>query len=102
MKLPYAGKKGCSIIKSLEKDLKKTLPANVEADIISTITKFSSKLNSIKDPTPLEVQHDLIYHSVCNNDNCNDDWFSKQDQVIVYSYTAGYCIDIRENCYNTL
>ena len=79
MKLRYADKKGCSIMKSLKKDLKKTLPANVDADIISTITKLSSQLNSIKDPTPLEVQHDLIYHSVCNSDNCNDDWFAKQD-----------------------
>ena len=33
MKLPYAGEKGCSIIKSLKKHLKKTLPANIEADI---------------------------------------------------------------------
>ena len=34
MKLPYAGKKGCSIIKSLKKHLKKTLPINIETDII--------------------------------------------------------------------
>ena len=100
MKLPYAGEKGCSIIKYLKKDLRKTLPANVEADIISTITKLSSQSNSVKDPTPLEEQHDLIYHSVCNHDYCNDDWFGKQDQVIFYSYTTGYCMDIRENCYN--
>ena len=79
MKLPYAGEKGCSIIKYLKKDLRKTLPANVEADIISTITKLSSQSNSVKDPTPLEEQHDLIYHSVCNHDYCNDDWFGKQD-----------------------
>ena len=72
MKLPYAGEKGCSIIKSLKKHLKKTLPANIEADIIYTGTKLSSQLNNIKDPTLFEEQHDLIYHSVCNNDNCND------------------------------
>ena len=36
MKLPHAGEKGCSIIKSLKKYLKKTLPTNVEADIIYT------------------------------------------------------------------
>ena len=72
MKLPYAGEKGCSIIKSLKKHLKKTLPANIEADIIYTGTKLSSQLNNIKDPTLFKEQHDLIYHSVCNNDNCND------------------------------
>ena len=74
MKLPYAGEKGCSIIKSLKKHLKKTLPANIEADIIYTGTKLSSQLNNIKDPTPFEEQHDRIYHSVCNNDNRKDDY----------------------------
>ena len=77
MKLPHAGEKGCSIIKSLKKHLKKTLPANLEADIIYTGTKLSSQLNNIKDPTPFEEQHDLIYHSVCNNDNCNDDYIGE-------------------------
>ena len=77
MKLLYAGEKGCSIIKSLKKHLKKTLPANLEADIIYTGTKLSSQLKNIKDPTPFEEQHDLIYHSVCNNDNFNDDYIGE-------------------------
>ena len=64
MKLPYTGEKGCSIIKSLKKYLKKTLPANIEADIIYTGTKLSSQLKNIKNPRPFEEQHDLIYHSV--------------------------------------
>ena len=72
MKLPYSVEKGCSIIKSLKKHLKETLPANIEADIIYTGTKLCSQLSSIKDPTPFEEQRDLIYHSVCNNDNCTD------------------------------
>ena len=72
MKLPYVGAKGCSIIKFLKKHLKKTLPANLEADIIYTGTKLSLQLNSIKDPMLFIEQHGLIYHSACNNDNCND------------------------------
>ena len=82
MKLPYAGEKGCSIIKSLKKHLKKTLPANIEADIIYTGTKLSSQLNNIKDPTPFEEQHDLIYHSVCNNENCNDNYIGEIAQPL--------------------
>ena len=77
MQLPYAGVKGCSIIKSFKKHLKRTLPANIEADIIYTGTKLSSQLNNIKDPTLFEEQHDLIYHSVCKNDNCNDDYIGE-------------------------
>ena len=44
MKLPHAGEKGCSIIKSLEKYLKKTLSANIEADIIYTDYLFIPKI----------------------------------------------------------
>ena len=43
--LPYADEKGCSIVKSLKKHLKKTLPANLEADIIYTST-FVRIINS--------------------------------------------------------
>ena len=42
MKLPYTGEKNHSIRKSLKIHLKKTLPANIEADIIYTWTKLSS------------------------------------------------------------
>ena len=77
MKLPYAGEKGCSNIKSFKKHLKKTFPAKIEAEIIYTRTKLSSRLNNINDPTPFQEQHDLIYHSVCNNDNFNDDYIGE-------------------------
>ena len=49
--------------------LKKTFSANIEVDIIYAGTKLSSQLNNINDPTSFEEQHDLIYHSVCNNDD---------------------------------
>ena len=83
MKLPYAGEKGCSIIKSLKKHLKKTFPANIEADIIYTETKLPSQLNNIKDPAPFEEQHDLIYHSFCNNDSCNDDYIWDTFEILL-------------------
>ena len=54
MKLPYAGEKGCSNIKSFKKHLKKTFPAKIEAEIIYTRTKLSSRLNNINDPTPFQ------------------------------------------------
>ena len=47
MKLPYPGEKGCSNIKSFKKHLKKTFPSKIEADIIYTRTKLSSRLNNI-------------------------------------------------------
>ena len=77
MKLRYAGEKDYSVIKSLKKHLKKALPASLEADIIYTGTKLPSQLNNIKCPTPFKEQHDLIYHSVCNNENCKDDYIGE-------------------------
>ena len=44
MKVPYAGEKSCSIIKSLKNHLKKSVPANIEADIVYTGTKIFSQL----------------------------------------------------------
>ena len=52
-------------------DLNETLLANMEADIIYTGTKLSSRLSDIKDPTPSKEQHDLIYRSL--SFNCNVD-----------------------------
>ena len=34
--LPYAGKNGCTLVKSLKTNLKKTLPSNIKADIVYT------------------------------------------------------------------
>ena len=39
MKLTYAGEKGCSIIKSLKKYLKKTIPANILTKTTTTPLK---------------------------------------------------------------
>ena len=52
-------------------DLSETLPANMEADIIYTGTKLSSRLSNINDSTPFKEQHDLIYRSL--SFNCNVD-----------------------------
>ena len=34
--LPYAGQNGCTLVKELKTHLKKTLPSNIEADIVYT------------------------------------------------------------------
>ena len=70
--LPYAGEKGCSIVKSLEKQLKRSLPNNVKPNIVCTGTKLSSNFN-VKDPVPFNEKHDIIYRSVCATERCNED-----------------------------
>ena len=71
--LPYAGKNGCTRMKSLKTHLKKTLPSNVKADIVYTSSKLSCKFN-VKDKTPFEEQHDLLYRAVCATDSCTEDY----------------------------
>ena len=72
-----------SMEKLITQDLKKTLRKHSQPIqkqtlfIIYTGKKLFSQLNNIKDPTPFEGQHDLVYRSVCNNDNCNDDYIEE-------------------------
>ena len=40
MILPYAGEKGCTLIKSLKKNLQKALPINIQTRIFYTGTKL--------------------------------------------------------------
>ena len=44
MILPYAGEKGCTLVKNLEKNLQKALPTNTQTCIVHTGTKLSSQL----------------------------------------------------------
>ena len=80
--LPYAGKNGCTRMKSLKTHLKKTLPSNVKADIVYTSSKLSCKFN-VKDKTPFEEQHDLLYRAVCATDSCTEDYVGETARLIV-------------------
>ena len=72
MILPYAGEKGCTLIKSFKKNLQIVLPVNIQTRIVYTGTKLSSQLRNIKDSTPSEEQHDIVYYSFCSAENCNE------------------------------
>ena len=72
MILPYAGEKGCTLIKSLKKILQRALPITIQTCIVYTETMLSSQLKNINDPTLFEEQHDIVYHSFCSAENCNE------------------------------
>ena len=75
MILPYAGEKGCTLIKPLKKNLQRVLI--IQTRIVYTGTKLSSHLRNIKDPTPFEEQHDIVYHSFCSAENCNENYIGE-------------------------
>ena len=74
--LPYAGEKGCSIVRSLENQLKRSLPNNMKPNIVFTGTKLSPNFNA-KDPAPFTKKHDVIYKSVCATGSCNEDYIGE-------------------------
>ena len=77
MILSYAGEKGCTLIKSLKKNLQRVLPVNIQTRTVYNGTKLSSHLRNIKDPTPFEEQHDIAYHSICSAENCNENYIGE-------------------------
>ena len=58
MIVPYAEEKGCTLIKSLKKNLQRELPVNIQKRIVFTGSKLSSQLRKIRDPTPFEEQYE--------------------------------------------
>ena len=45
-------------------------------EVIYTVTKLGSQFN-IKDPVPKRHVYDIIYHIVCLEDNCNQDYIGE-------------------------
>ena len=77
MVLPYAGEKGCTLVKLLKKDLQRTLPSNIQTEIVYNSTKLSSRLNNSKDITAFEEKHDVVNRSVCATADCNADYIGE-------------------------
>ena len=71
--IPYQGKKGDYLIKSMKRNLKKILPNNVKPQITYTGRKLGS-LFQTKDQTIFEHKHNVIYHGKCPAENCVDDY----------------------------
>ena len=43
----------------------------------TTQSKLSSQLKNIKNSTPFEWQHDIVYHFFCSSENCNENYISE-------------------------
>ena len=64
--LPYAGEKACSIVRYLEKQLKRLLPNNVKQNIVFSGTKLSSNF-TVKNPVPYTANFEVIGRGYRNN-----------------------------------
>ena len=56
--------------------------SNVQTDIVYTSSKLSCKFK-VKDKTPFEEQHDLLYRAVCATNNCTEDYVGETARRIV-------------------
>ena len=76
LKVPYAGKTGDNLVKSLQNTLKANLPQKIECRIVQTGTKLSSRFN-IKDKTDDKHLSNFIYRHKCRNKKCKDDYIGE-------------------------
>ena len=76
IKVPFQGRKGESIIKSLNNTLKRTLPENAECRVVQTGTKLSQFFN-IKDRIDEKHRSNFIYHHECQNRKCDEDYIGE-------------------------
>ena len=57
----------------MRKRLKTLLPDNIKTDVAFQGKQLSSSFN-IKDKTKFPHKHDLVYHTKCAEESCNDDY----------------------------
>ena len=71
--LPYQGKKGVFIIKSIKKRFRNLLPQCIVPMVNFTCSKLSSKFQ-VKDRTIFSHNHDIIHHGNCQENGCPDNY----------------------------
>ena len=79
--LPYQGKKGLRLTKSLTRNSKRLLPNTVKTNIDFTGKKLSPCFQ-IKDQTKFEHKHDIIYLATCPEDNCSENYIGESRRQI--------------------
>ena len=74
--VPYQGKKGDFVIKSMKKRMKTLLPTNIRTKIAFTGSKLSTCFQ-VKDKTKFEHNHDIIYHGICPETDCSENYIGE-------------------------
>ena len=76
LSLPYAGIKGEQIMGKLRKDIRNIDPASKskgKVRIVYTARRLSTKF-PVKDKTPSEHLHNVVYHATCPNKKCSSQY----------------------------
>ena len=84
--LPFAGPKGTTISKNLNKTLRNVLPSNVKTRISYTGQKLNSRFQ-IKDEINEKQKHDLIYYTKCPKASCTEGYLGETVRRIIEQVT---------------
>ena len=67
----YSGNQGHNLLSKMKKQLKKTLPEDVNTMISYKSTKLSTKF-PVKDETDFQHKNNVVYHSKCPSEGCHE------------------------------
>ena len=79
--IPYQGRKGEQVIKSVRRTIKRLLLSNIKVQVSFTGNKLSSCFN-INEKTKFEHRHDVIYLGTCPETTCNDNYIGEAKRQI--------------------
>ena len=80
--VPYSGKQGHKLLSKMKKQLKKTLPEDVNTMISYNSTKLSTKF-PVKDKTDFQHKSNVVYHSKCPSERCHENYIMETNRRTV-------------------
>ena len=80
--LPFAGPKGTTVVKNLNKTLKNVLASNVKTRITYTVQKLNSGFQN-KDKINEKHKHGLIYYTKCPEASSTEEYLGETGRRII-------------------
>ena len=79
---PYFENQGHKLLSKMKKQLKKTLPEDVNTMISYKSTKLSTKF-LVKDKSDFQHQNSVVYHNKCPSAGCRENYIGETNRRIV-------------------
>ena len=80
--IPYSGNKGHKLVSKMKKQLKKTLPEDVNTMISYKSTKLLTKF-PLKNKTNFQHKNNIVYHSKCPSEGCHENYIGETNRRTV-------------------
>ena len=80
--VPYSENQGHKLLSKMKKQLKKTLPEDVNTTISYKSTKLLTKF-PVKDKTDFQHKNNIVYDSKCPSEGCHENYIGETNRCIV-------------------